>query len=321
MARYTLNLNEIIETLLNEDTRDITYNPYDYIDEMTERAVPVVFSSKYKVYDNDTDRMELLKKILKHYWDYEITTFTPYDFIFKINEKMSEIMPYYNQLYDSALLEFDPFNDVDYSRHTVTDDTSKTTDDGKASNMKTGQDTDLTTHSGSVEVTTDRDGKDITTEENDGDDTTTREVTESKSEGTKWHYENDTPQGSISGITELDYLSKYTKDTDETEGSSKAKDVTEYGRSTTSTTEYGSGVDEKTTFGNSDHTTTTYGNMTNSKTDNTRDFKYDGDKTEDVKGKMSNVSYSARLLEFRQTILNIDAMIIKDLHELFFKIA
>ena len=44
MARYTLNLYEIVETLLDESMRDLTMNPYDYIDTLCEAVVPVIFS-------------------------------------------------------------------------------------------------------------------------------------------------------------------------------------------------------------------------------------------------------------------------------------
>ena len=50
MARYTLNLSEIVETLMDDDLREITMNPYDYIDELVERAVPVIFSDKVKIF-------------------------------------------------------------------------------------------------------------------------------------------------------------------------------------------------------------------------------------------------------------------------------
>lgn len=244
MARYTLNLSEIIETIMNDDLKQITMNPYDYIDDLVENAVPIIFSNRVPIYvinDSPTpereemreeDRKELLKKILKHYWDYEVCTATPYDFIFRINKKLSEIMPYFNRLYASAELEFDPFKDVDYQRQIKTDDVRTGHEESESDKLKTGKDTSTATKTGTDNITSERSGEDVVDTDKDGNDTRTIKQTgkdtvttdgEEKKTGTeqltlnttaattgggssngttntggvKWDFFNDTPQGRV----------------------------------------------------------------------------------------------------------------------------
>lgn len=54
--------------------------------------------TSYPIY-NETHRDELNKKILNHYYENEIGFETANLFKFYLNNKMNEIMPYYNELY------------------------------------------------------------------------------------------------------------------------------------------------------------------------------------------------------------------------------
>ncbi len=69
--------------------------------------------SDYPIFDNSY-RESLNKKILEHYWNYEIGQETESMFRFSLNRKMREIMPYYNQLYKSTQIEFDPLQTMNY---------------------------------------------------------------------------------------------------------------------------------------------------------------------------------------------------------------
>lgn len=62
---------------------------------------------KYPIFDEEY-RSGLNAKIIEHYWFREIGFETPQMFKRFLNRRMNEIMPFYNQLYESALLEFDP---------------------------------------------------------------------------------------------------------------------------------------------------------------------------------------------------------------------
>ena len=61
----------------------------------------------YPIFDEEY-RRALNAKIVEHYWFREIGLETPQLFKRFLNRRMNEIMPFYNQLYESALLEFDP---------------------------------------------------------------------------------------------------------------------------------------------------------------------------------------------------------------------
>lgn len=64
--------------------------------------------STYPIFDQ-AYRPKLNKKIIDHYYNREIGLETVDLFVHATRTKMNEIMPYYNQLYKSELLEVDPF--------------------------------------------------------------------------------------------------------------------------------------------------------------------------------------------------------------------
>lgn len=101
---------------------------------------------------------------------------------------------------------------------------------------------------------------------------------------TNWNYYSDTPQGSVEDLDSLDYLTNATKNTDDG-GSTRTDDLT----------------------------VTDSGTRSNNKTFNSTD-----DYTEDIAGKMGTSSYSKLLMEYRESLINIDAMIIEELKDLFF---
>lgn len=66
----------------------------------------------YPIFDEEY-REVLNKKIIDHYYFCEIGFETAGLFKFQLNTKMREIMPYYNKLYLSEQLEFNPLRDFD----------------------------------------------------------------------------------------------------------------------------------------------------------------------------------------------------------------
>lgn len=60
----------------------------------------------------------LNRKILDHFYYYEIGQETPDMFKFMLNRKMNEIMPYFNKLYATETLAFDPFETLDVTNTT-----------------------------------------------------------------------------------------------------------------------------------------------------------------------------------------------------------
>lgn len=66
----------------------------------------------YPIFD-ESHRELLNKKITDHYFTREIGLASVDDWVYKLNIKMREIMPRYNQLYKSELLNFDPLITMD----------------------------------------------------------------------------------------------------------------------------------------------------------------------------------------------------------------
>lgn len=85
------------------------------VDEIISQAAPVVFNFNWPVFD-EAYRLGLEKKILRHYYTREIGEETVGLWKLRLEDRLNLIMPKYNQLYESARLEFNPFYDVDYTR-------------------------------------------------------------------------------------------------------------------------------------------------------------------------------------------------------------
>lgn len=94
--------------------------------------------NKYPIFD-DKYRNLLNNKIIEHYWFREIGLETPQLFKMFLNRKMNEIMPYYNQLYNSELLEINPL----YNYYVDTDEKRITNEDANrnANTESTSSDT------------------------------------------------------------------------------------------------------------------------------------------------------------------------------------
>lgn len=110
MSQYTTEVRFICEEIagLTESVGGTD------IEEVIDKSWKEIFGTDFSIYDEDY-REILCKKILRHYYTREIGYETPSLWIFKLRVRMNEIMPYYNQMYKSAQLEFDPFKDFEYS--------------------------------------------------------------------------------------------------------------------------------------------------------------------------------------------------------------
>ena len=110
---------------------------------------------EYPVFDEGY-RLPLNRKILDHFYMQEIGFETADLFIFHLKRKMNEIMPYYNQLYRSEQLRFDPLNTIDISTlgessndvHQTSESTNTTTSDTTSDSRAVGSDTPQTQLSG-----------------------------------------------------------------------------------------------------------------------------------------------------------------------------
>lgn len=311
MGKYTTEVRYICETYAGE-TESVGY---DNIDEVIDKSYLKIFNNdKIPMYKNETEahRAGLLKKILLHYYTREIGYETVGLWKLKLNQKMIEIMPYYNQLYESAELEFDPFKNVDVTRTHE----GEYNDDEKVDNQR-----DTESHRG-IHTTQESDTKeDITLRHSktttEGNDVRTNDVVEN---GNSWVLFSDTPQGGIDGINAAasdlagnGYLTNATRTIttpDEQSVTQTHGDIVET---------YNAGGDKKdTTEGHAEVETQTVENANGKITDdNTKNNKgTDEYENKDI-GKIGTETYQEMLIKYRETFLNIDLMVIRELEKLF----
>lgn len=111
MAHYTTEVRSICEHYagLQESVG------YSSVSDVLDKSVDKVFDFDFPIFD-ESYRKTLEKKILKHYYTREIGDETVGLWKLRLDTKMNEIMPYYNQLYKSTVYDINPFYDVDLSR-------------------------------------------------------------------------------------------------------------------------------------------------------------------------------------------------------------
>lgn len=280
------------------------------VDDVIDKSLSGVFDFDFPIFD-EKYRKVLEKKILKHYYTREIGLETVGLWKLKLNTKLNEIMPYYNKLYNSELLDFNPFYNINR--------TTKSDRNFKGNENKSETLTENIKNIGTNEYTntTNRTGTSVEAlgEKNKQTYDVTDSGSNSKQSNSKDRY-SDTPQGSIKNIENNAYLTN-----------ARIVDNQESGTDTNKKT--GSTLDEKsgenttnTTLVNTD---TMKQGMTNDtdKTNNTIDEKIINnldDYLENVSGKEGTETYSEMLIKYRNTFLNIDMQVISDLEELFMQI-
>jgi hypothetical protein len=279
MSKYTTEVRYICESAagLTESVGGLSVNDTIF------KSLANVFNFPFPIFDEDY-RSVLETKILKHYYTREIGLETVGLWKLKLDTRLNEIMPYYNQLYKSELLAFDPFHDVDYSHEQNKTTTGNATGTNTAHNV-----TDVTGHKTS---------EDNTTVSGTDSHSTTSHNTISNNDTDAY---NDTPQGSLDNVKQLKYLSSYDE-----KNQTGTQDETGTTSGTTGNTTNGTITDDSTGKTTADLAGSTAGNYTNT-----------DEYVEHITGKQGTVSYSEMLLKFRDTFLNIDMQIIDDLSDLF----
>lgn len=177
MANYTTEVRTICENYAGYPHFSGEMSVADII----EKSRTKIFDFSFPIFD-EKYRSVLETKILKHYYTREIGLETVGLWKLKLDTKMNEIMPYYNQLYNSTLLEFNPFYDVDITRkhNTRSDGTKNETNESK--NQTMNQNTNKAN---------------------------------GNANSTDWTLYSDTPQGGVTGIENETYLTNATKETNQ----------------------------------------------------------------------------------------------------------
>ena len=108
MSKYTMQTRYVCENLIGVDESA----GYESVDSIVTQAAPLVFDFHFPIFDENY-RLPLEKKILKHYYTREIGEETVGLWKLRLENKLNEIMPYYNRLYQSELITFNPLYDTD----------------------------------------------------------------------------------------------------------------------------------------------------------------------------------------------------------------
>ena len=254
------------------------------VDEVLSKSWNKVVTTNFAIFD-EAYREKLVSKVLKHYYLREIGAETVGVWMLWMNTKFEEIMPYYNQLYESAKLKFEPFYDVDYTRSSQRDVTE--TEHGSYENKGQTQSDGSSTDTGKTGNT--RTGK-------------TTEV--GSTGGTSKDLYSDTPQGALTGVDNETYLTN-------------ARKITNTDSSTSESSNTGNGEYKDT--GNVKYSDTSErANTKNGSNSNTGTVNNTEEYLESVSGKQGSGSYSGMLKEYRDTFLNIDRMVIAEFDDLFF---
>lgn len=169
MSKYTTQVRFICETAAGM-TDSVGFN---HVNDVIRLAIPNVFNFDFPIYDENY-RSVLCAKILKHYYTREIGAETVGLWKLWLDTRLNEIMPYYNQLYKSAMIEFNPMYDVDLT----------------------------TTHNRQS------DGVNVFDGSNDG---SSKQTSESSNEGVSKDLFSDTPQGALDNVDNETYLTNARK--------------------------------------------------------------------------------------------------------------
>lgn len=251
MSEYTTEVRFICETLAGYNMSQ----GYGKVEEILNDSWSKVFDFDFPIFDENY-RAVLCKKILRHYYTREIGFETVGLWKLKLSTKMQEIMPYYNKLYETELIKFNPMYDTDYTKE------GNSEDSGENQRVDNGS----------------RNGTQNTVREN---------ATTINDNGTNWNVFSDTPQGALINVANETYLTDARKITD-----SRTRRI--------------NSDEEASARTNETNSNTAHGNF-----DNTRQY------VDHVYGKFPGKSNTEMLVEFRNSLLNIDMQIIDDLNKLF----
>lgn len=339
MSKYTTEVRYICEMEAGL-TESQGYNNINQI-------IHAVYNSvigDYPIFD-EAYRETLNTKILKHYYTREICEETVGLWKLRLNARMNEIMPYYNKLYSSELLNFNPFYDVDLTTtHLRSEDTQgnltrKTKDNRSDSknaiseieriNITDNTREDATVRNGNTETVVENSNASKTQNETHSGVNSSSENTANKNQVDKY---SDTPQGGITGLESDTYLTNAriinAQENNKQESNQQtdalgSANYSENGNSKDSTSRNDTehfNTKEKTK--NTDTTKTGTNETLNLNVNGERTDENNVNTTEDylerVQGKRGGTSFAKLLSEYRKTFLNIDKMIIDELNDLFF---
>lgn len=162
--------------------------------EVIHQATPYIFDFQFPLHDPDhKEALEAL--ILKKYFFREICCEDVEEWKLRLDEKLNEVMPYFNRMYESLDYLVDIMDDVDYKR--VFDE----------QNMRSGKENTASTQS---------------VKSNSQSVGNSRSTNTDSSEGEAIGRFSDTPQGQLSGLMNDTYLTNAQRNTEEKTNTSES---------------------------------------------------------------------------------------------------
>ncbi len=318
MSKYTTQLRYICEQKAGR-TESVDYSG---INDVITQSAPLIFGN-FPIFD-EAYRSVLETKIIKHYYTREICEETVGLWQLRLNTRMNEIMPYYNKLYQSELLEFNPLEDyrMETTRN-INKEGNETGEKEKGEHTTYGSEKSVDeTYNDSLKQT----GTDTLTQTGTDkvvqthNDTTEKDGTQHTT-GTQWEMFSATPQGTLNNVENETYLTSATKNTNNTTVTNEETTENNGGYTSTDTKNL-TNTDTKNLTNTGTGTKNKGENIegSNDKTSNenaTKQITNTEEYVESKHGKIGTKSYAKMLMEFRESLLNIDKMIIDELSDLF----
>lgn len=296
MSKYTTEVRYICEHFSGL-SESVGYND---VEQVIKNCITKVFDFNYPIFD-ESYRTVLETKILRHYYTREIGLETVGLWKLKLNTKLNEIMPFYNQLYKSELIEFNPLYDVELTRERKTE--GKGTKDTENTESRNGKNHADASQSSSNTVT--ENGEDKGTVNGTSDGTQNQNTS-----GNATNMYSDTPQGAITDLQGGKYLTNASVDSATNTFAGASHDSTS--QTSENTRNNVTNTDGSSDSSNDGEYSSNMDGYSNTTLSNTEDY------LEHVIGSNGGESFSKRLNDYRATFINIDMMIINDLEELFF---
>lgn len=306
MSKYTTEVRYICE--VNAGLTESTGG--NDVEQVIANSRAKIFDFNYPIYD-ESYRSILETKILKHFYTREIGLETVGLWKLKLNTKMNEIMPYYNQLYKSALLEFNPLWTDDYQTlHNRKIDGINENNQFSTSSENSSEHNLGTITNDETAINSTKDNETL----NQSKNTDNISSGETIADNTSRDRYSDTPQGALTDLEADKYLTNARKITEDNSSKEDRVDLNE---------ERLQGNNEKTSdssnvksSNNNIDTTKSNDGTTDNSSMGVNTFNNVEDYLEYVQGRRGKDA-SELILKYRKTFLNIDMQVIDDLEELF----
>lgn len=305
MSKYTTELRTICENLagLGESVG------YNSIAEVISNSRDKIFNFDYPIFDENYKEV-LETKILKYYYTNEICCETVGLWKLFLDETMNRIMPYYNQLYESALIKYNPLTTTEMN--TIHNNINKSTGDSTHNSSTVENDIiDKDSQINNINSESNIDNKNGSVDGQTNSNTVKSGLQNSSVDSVDKY--SETPQGTITNLSNNTYLTNATiKNDSGTQNNNEINSAQGNDHTTSNETSTHNKINNNETRENElDSHNKINQSLTAEQQNNTSLDNY----IEQVAGR--GVAGADLILKLRETFLNIDQLIIDNLHDLF----